>query len=556
MAVLREIDSKHEHPLKDPVTVIGRASSCDIVIRIPKVSARHAMIVRQGLHFFVDDLGSSNGTFINGQRIKGRTPLRNGDQVEMFGAVLEFFDADQPPLSTTVKSQPAFRLVEGSPAQDQANVMSTLAVSEAERTGVAPEAKLRAVLELSRNLSTTLDQKEVLPKILESLFNVFPQADRGFILLRDLSSGKLLPKAVRHRRSISDEPPSISRTIIDHALQTGKAFLSADAGHDMRFDPSQSIRRHQIRSIMCVPMVSQSGESLGVIQLDTQTSRLPFSQDDLDVLVTASMQAARAVEMSRLHQERRDLEAATQIQKSFLPAERPRVPGMHFFDAYASAQQVGGDYYDYVPLPGNRLGITIGDVAGKGVPAALLMARLSAEVRFCLATEASLSAAIGKLNSALKRACEEGRFITFLGVVLDLERSTITLVNAGHLPPLLRSGTTGKVEVVGEEIVGIPLGVFDRKYEETTVELKSGDMLVLATDGITEARNPDNDLYGVDRLCTVMERSPPDADTIGKAILADVRSFAAGRPPNDDLTLIAFGREPFTRTDVELPAMR
>lgn len=547
MAVLRENDTKREYGLRDPVTVIGRAASCDIVVRVSKVSARHAMIVRQGASYFVDDLASSNGTFINGQRIAGRTRLRNGDQIDLFGTVFEFFDAEQPPASSKIKSQPAFRLLEPQVGQEPAAVMTTLAVSGSERIGVAPEAKLRAVLELSRNLSTTLDQKEVLPRILESLFAIFPQADRGFIMLRDPASGKLLPKAVRHRRPAEVETPSISRTIVDHALQTGKAVLSADAGHDQRFDPSQSIRRHQICSIMCVPMHSQSGEGLGVIQLDTQRSLVSFSQDDLDVLVTASMQAARAVEMARLHHERRDLEAATQIQKSFLPDEHPRVPGLQFFDAYASAQQVGGDYYDYVPLPGNRLGIAIGDVAGKGVPAALLMARLSAEVRFCLATERSLAAAIAKLNSALKRACEEGRFITFLGLVFDLEKLTLTLVNAGHLPPLRRCGQTGAVDVIGEEAVGIPLGVFDRPYEETTLDLKAGDVILLATDGVTEARNPDNDMYGVERLRAIMAQTAPDAETLGQAVLADVRSFAAGRPANDDLTLIVFGREQATR---------
>src|SRR5262249_31975500 len=254
------------------------------------------------------------------------------------------------------------------------------------------------------------------PRILESLFSIFPQADRGFILLRDAGTGKLIPKAVRHRRltATGADAPAISRTILDHALQTGKALLSADAGHDSRFDASQSIRQHQIRSIMCVPLIAQEGDSIGVIQLDTQSLRVPFTQDDLDVLVVAGTQAARALELAKLHHERRDLEAATQIQKSFLPAERPNVPGLHFYDYYQSAQQIGGDYFDYVKLPGNRLAVAIGDVAGKGVPAALLMARLSAEARYTLATEPVPATAVRQLNVALKRACGDDRFVTFL----------------------------------------------------------------------------------------------------------------------------------------------
>src|SRR5262249_29396121 len=129
----------------------------------------------------------------------------------------------------------------------------------------------------------------------------------------------------------------------------------------------------QIRSIMCVPMMSQDGQSLGVIQLDAQDRREQFRQDDLAVLVSASTQAARAVELAQLHQERRDLEAASQIQKSFLPDERPQVAQLRFFEYYSAAQHIGGDYYDYIPLPGNRLAVALGDVSGKGVSAALLM---------------------------------------------------------------------------------------------------------------------------------------------------------------------------------------
>src|SRR5262249_9477039 len=151
--------------------------------------------------------------------------------------------------------------------------------------------------------------------------------------------------------------------------------------------------------------------------------------EDLDVLVTASTQAARAVEFVRLHQELRDLEASTRIQKSFLPSERPHVAGLRFFDHYSPAQHVGGDYYDYIRLPGNRLAVALGDVSGKGMSAALLMARLSAAARFCLASSASVPEAIRQLNASLTRAGSEERFITFLVIVLNLDNFSMTIVN-------------------------------------------------------------------------------------------------------------------------------
>jgi serine phosphatase RsbU (regulator of sigma subunit) len=289
--------------------------------------------------------------------------------------------------------------------------------------------------------------------------------------------------------------------------------------------------------------LSQSGECLGVIQLDTPDKGRPFRQEDLDVLVSASTQAARAVELARMHHELRELEGASRIQKSFLPAERPQLEQMEFFDHYASAQFVGGDYYDYVLLPGDRLAVTLGDVSGKGVSAALLMARLSAAARFCLATEPTVSAAVRRLNVLLDRAGSEGRFVTFAAIVIDLNSFSMTLVNAGHLPPLRREAKTGDVAEMGEGIAGLPLGIIDRPYEELTLTLEPGDTWLLVTDGITEARNPAGELYGPERLKAIIRQALPGPAAIGPAVLADVKQFAAGRPQSDDMTIVGFSRK-------------
>ncbi len=218
-------------------------------------------------------------------------------------------------------------------------------------------------------------------------------------------------------------------------------------------------------------MLSSSGAVLGVIQLDTEEVRTPFREEDLEVLASATTQAAHAVELARLHQERRDLEAATQIQKSFLPATRPRVPQLHFFDYYSSARQIGGDYYDYIPLPGDRLAVALGDVSGKGVAAALWMARLSAAARFSLASEADAPTALRRLNLALTQPGADDRFVTFTAAILDLATYGVTLVNAGHMPPLRRRPGRAGVEEVGDPIVGLPLGVMDKPYEQTAFAL-------------------------------------------------------------------------------------
>ena len=523
MSVLRELAGGKEHPLRGKVTLIGRDPGCDIVVRTDQTSFRHAIIVQSGGSYSIEDLESVNGVYVNGARVRARTPLRPGDRIEIPGLAVVFQSAAPTP-----------------PPQDG---LTTLPMTVGGRLEIKPEAKLRAVLEISRYLSTALDLKEVLPKILECLFAVFPQADRGFILLQDPGAGQLTPRAVRKRHAPDADTPAVSRSIINQVVSTGRAVLSADAGADSRFDPTQSIRRLQIKSIMCAPMVSSSGAVLGVIQLDTEEVRTPFREEDLEVLASATTQAAHAVELAGLHQERRDLEAAVQIQKSFLPATRPRVPQLRFFDYYQSARRIGGDYYDYIPLPGDRLAVALGDVSGKGAAAALLMARLSAAARFCLASEPDAPTAMRRLNAALMQTGADDRFVTFAAAILDLKTYNVTLVNAGHMPPLRRRAGRADVEEVGDAIVGLPLGVMDKPYEQMTFPLERGDVLLFYTDGVTEARNPGNDQYGLDRLRRAAASGPKDAEGLGAAVLADVRRFAAGRPHNDDLTIVCVSRD-------------
>jgi len=533
MALLKDVAGNRDYSLRGKVIVIGRDPVCDIVVNHPAVSARHALIVHASGNSSIEDLDSVNGTTVNGRRIGQRTRLISGDVVEIPGLSATFYeDEKEASKKSDTVHLPDLPITEGS-----VPIMSSIEIGGDLRLTVKPEAKLRAVLEISKNLSNTLDLKVVLPKTLESLFSLFPQADCGFILLIDPNTGKMVPRAVRHRREPKDNSVTLSRGIIEHVVRTGRAILSADAGSDARFDTSQSINNLKIRSIMCVPMVSQSGSCLGIVQIDTRDRRNQFHQEDLDLLACASIQAARTVELAQLHEERRDLEAATRIQKSFLPAERPKHDRLQFFDYYSPANHIGGDYFDYIPLPGNRLAVALGDVAGKGISAALLMARLSAAARFSLATAPTVPEAVRQLNRMLDRSGSDDRFVTFAVAVLDMDRSQMTIVNAGHMPPLLRRAGQAPEEI-GEGIVGLPLAVMDRPYEEIIMPLQAGDTLVFYTDGVSEARNNSGEMYGLERLRQAIHKAPENVEALGKAVLTDVRRFAGERPQNDDLTLV------------------
>jgi phosphoserine phosphatase RsbU/P len=291
---------------------------------------------------------------------------------------------------------------------------------------------------------------------------------------------------------------------------------------------------------------------LGVIQIDTLDQRNRFSNEDLDVLASAACQAAFAVENAQLHEAavreqamKRELNVAHEVLRGFLPAAAPQIEQYEFFNFYEPANQLGGDYYDYIPLSGGRLAVVVADVSGKGIPASLLMARLSADARYCLASEPSPAGAVARLNRIFCSSGWEDRFVTLVLTVLDPRRHEVTIVNAGHLPPLLRSG--GKVsEAVSEEETRLPLGVdHEVEYVQTTAPLAAGDSLTLFTDGITEAMDEHDGLYGLDRLRAELAAEPAPAEGVAglsRRILADVRRFAGSRSQSDDMCLVSFGR--------------
>ncbi len=534
--------------------VLGRHPDCEVVLEAASVSRQHAQIVREAGEYFIEDLHSRNGTFVNGQQIVGRHQLADGDRLKICDLSLAFY-TEQPNNRLTKgvsdsASSLALMVDDGGPI-GTSTITSKLNVSSSRagvRLTVNPEVKLRAMIEIATNLGKAVSLDEVLRKLLDSLFKIFIQADRGFVILKS-PEGVLVPRAVKHRREDMEDQARISRTIMNQVMESQEAVLSADAANDSRFDTSQSIVDLRIRSMMCAPLVDSEDRSLGVIQVDTSDQRQRFQKDDLDVLASIASQAAIAVENAELHENamkqqavNRDLELAHKVQRGLLPAAPPVIDGYYFFDFYDSANQVGGDYYDYVELPGNRLAVVVADVSGKGVSAALLMAKLSAEVRYCLASEANPAAAMNRINSSFSRSGWQDRFVTFVLAVLDTDNHELTIVNAGHMAPYLRTSEY-TVEPVGEEQTGLPLGVdADYEYEAYTRPVAPGDFLALFTDGFSEAMNPANELYGLDRLRDQLANKAATIPELGKLILDDVKRFVGGRQQSDDMCLACFGR--------------
>lgn len=557
-------------------TVLGRHPNCGVVLENGAVSRHHAQILESHGSYFLEDLRSRNGTYLNGEQLEGRTELTDGDEIRVCDIVLQFEmhgsmtqpasgkRSDMPseveerktqePLPTLDNLLSPDESVAGAAVAPPFESSSVIGMIDARRrtsetVSQHAELKLQAVLEITRALGRELEVDAVLPKVLGALFQIFPQAAQGFVLLKDPESSKLVIKATRVRRGSEDDAVAVSMTVVRQAMESAQGLLSENALEDSRFKQSASLRGLQIRSVMCAPLVGHDGDSLGVIQVVTRGSSGDFNNDDLDLLVSVASQAALAIENAELHEQllvqrelERDLEFATQVQLGFLPKSRPRVPHYAFSDYYEAALRIGGDYFDYIQLPGGLLAVTLGDVAGKGMPAALLMARLYSSARYQLLTAETPAAAMAGLNREIASSGLGHRFITLLVLVLDPVQHELTLVNAGHLAPLVHR-RDGTVESIGREESGLPLGIVpDQEFRSSRHALAAGESLVAYTDGVTEAMNDEREIYGRKRLEQCIAAQSGDIDTTTKAIISDVEAFVGENTLRDDTCIVGFQR--------------
>lgn len=540
-------------------TVLGRHPECSVHLESNMVSRKHARVLREGVRHYLEDLGSGNGTTVNGQQVTAKTLLNHEDRIKMGPILLRFEDASaaQPKKQRAAPTDDggetlAFRLDLTADGSDSSTIMSSLpGGGRFGSLGVRPEAKLKGVLEIARSLAGTVDLQALLPKILDTLFVIFPHADRGCILLKNETTGQMVPRCIKHRRAEEDESVKLSRTILNKVLQEKTGILSADAANDARFNAAESISNFTIRSMMCVPLLGLDGNPMGIINIDTQNPLSQFQNEDLDLLMAVAGQAALSYESARLlvtfmekQKQDAEMDIARNVQRALLPETLPEADGYDFFASYEAAQAVGGDYYDCVLLERNKVCLAFGDVAGKGVPASLVMSRLSSVVRNTLEFVQDAGPLVERINNHMCTNAIEGRFVTFVLVILDLKTHKFSIVNAGHMSPMIRKAD-GSIEEFGDEMVGLPIGVVDGfSFDVEQRVLQPGETVVIFTDGVSEAMNPKGDLYGFERLREVVKKGPGDAATLGKAILADVKKHASGRAQNDDITLMAFGRRP------------
>ena len=547
------------YDLRADRTVMGRHPECQVVIDVGAVSRNHAAVARDGNDFYLEDLNSRNGTFLNDEptKIMGRRLLKPGDVVRVCEVSFTLHSDTPMPFEVGrpkgITDGPALGtlLVDDEGGQSNSTIMSKLDVSTSSRGGVhvaaSAEVKLAALVEITTSLGQALVLDEVLPQILKSLFKIFVQADRGFIVMEG-PNNTLIPRWVRLRREDANDSLRISRTIVRHVMESRQAILSADAASDERFELSQSIADFRIRSMMCAPLVDMEGKAFGALQIDTLDQRQRFQPEDLELLVSIASQAAIAINNAQLHEtamQKREMEhdmrVARDVQQAFLPDKKPELAGYSFYDYYAPAEHIGGDYFDYIPLQDGRVAIVVADVVGHGVAAALLMAKLSAEARSSLLSEKDPSVAMMRLNDRLS-ALNIQRFVTMILIVVDPVSHRVTMVNAGHMSPLHRT-KDGVVLSPADDITGIPLGITDGViYSQSEIVLGSGESLTLYTDGINEALDGDGQQYTIPRIKDHVLANHKSIPELGQIIIDDVRRFMGRAKQNDDMCLVCLGR--------------
>jgi len=533
--------------------VLGRHPDCDIILDAAAVSRQHCALTVTVDGVVAEDLRSRNGTLLNGKPLAGPRRLENGDELVICGHRLAFLDDSSVDLSDVIVIDDDLADEDEPSSRSDAVIVSHLDVPRPavdEGLDKHSEAKLRALLGMNRAIGASLSLDEVLPRLLDGLLEAFPQADRGFVLLPQPPAGKLRLRARKIKRA-GEGPQRLSRTLIDRVASSRQAILSADAISDARFRAHESVMVGGIRSVMCVPVTSGDGRLLAVIQVDSRDIRAGFDAEDLDVLAGIAGWAAHAIEQALAHDQRverehldRDLALAHRVQQGLLPNTPAELQGYEIFDFYEAARQVGGDFFGYVPLSGDRLAVVLADVSGKGVAAALLMAALSADIRYCLASEPDLGRAVSRINESFLRGGWEDRFATLVVAVLAADSSTVTICNAGHLPVFLRE-PDGSVRQRATDLGGLPLGIATgHGFRSCTLELAAGASFVLCTDGVTEAMNHEGQCYGFERLESILAGPAGTAADLGQRILADIDRHTAGAPAGDDICLVCVRRRP------------
>ncbi len=526
--------------------VIGRSSESDLMIADRFLSRQHARLFKQGDDWMAEDLGSRNGTLLNGHPIESATKVKAGDDLQLCGSVVSVRVASSPPPSADGSGSD---LGQHTVFRRAAELIDSHAESASETD--APDAlrriadRLSMLNDIHQTLSGSIEMQDLLDLILARAFDHL-RPEEGVIYLRRLEEFY----RAAYRTVPGQEPNyAFSTTLINEVAEKGMAALVLDVQTDERFAGARSILSSGIQSLVAAPLLDPEG-TLGMIALSSRAHLRRFDEADMELLVSlasvAAMHlrnislAAEAAERQRLEEE---LKLARQIQVALLPSELPDVAGYTLLGGNMPSRGVSGDLYEvFQRNDGSESFFLVADVSGKGIAAAFLTASLEALAAGPIEVGHPTDQVCALVGRRLYARTLPAKYATAFLAILDHETGTISYTNAGHNPALLvRAG--GEAELLGP--TGMPIGLMpDATYGSKETKLGPGDTLIMYTDGITEAENPDEEEFGTDRLLEACQALRGQSlGEVNEGIEKTLNEFVRGVPFADDRTLVMLRRE-------------
>src|SRR5579863_1446354 len=510
---------------------VGRKVDKDLVIADPRVSRDHAQIMQEGFDFFIVDLGSKHGTFVNGERIQ-RQKLERGDRLE-FGARDSAYVLFNPAHATSNTAR---------------EFLSQISV-----IGIKPETTeletLRLFLEAARKLNTSGVLDEILITMLDVTLQL-TRAERAYVFLKD-EEGRLRLQAGRNAKKepLLDDK-TISHSILEESMRSNSEFLLTDTSQSLDLAGRQSIVAYDLRTVVCIPLrklqvqatrdaqtpdPSVAAQAMGVLYVDSRFASRDISGVSHEILHAIATEAASLIENARLVQAeeesrryQQELSIAASIQQRLMQVKIPEVPFAKLNGKNLSCKEIGGDFFDAVNTK-EGLAVVLADVSGKGVSAALLASTLQGMIYSHLSSGMPLLEVVSAVNRFFTEKLVGEKYATVI-IARITDAGDLEYVNCGHVQPLVVSNG----DIDRPSFGNLPVGLLpDATFESATCQMKSGDRFILVTDGVTEAENSMGDFFEDFRPEAAAAKSP-NLD----GIFAAVTAFCSGNPLNDDCTVV------------------
>ncbi len=535
VTVYSPLFSPFRQPLQGSAVSIGRASDCSIPIKDRYLSRKHAEIIAAHGAWVLKDLGSANGTYLNGSRVERDEPLKAGDRIRLGDTEIVFETSD--------RNTDRFIAV----AETNASATIAIPIHEiADRPEEKDVARLQTLTLLARELIEDRPMDELFGFIVDRVMEHLRPSRAAIALLAP--DGKSFTKVEVRRQDKNDSSElTISHTLLVDIVQEKKALAFVDVAMDEKLRRAQSIIMQGIHSILCAPLMIGNAV-VGVLYVDYLFTQRAISEDDVRLVAQIGRFAAIKLETTRLREDAiqkrimdEELRTASNIQRRLLPPSPSGIDGYTFIGKNQPCRTVSGDYYDFAVRPDGKVYFVIGDVSGKGVTAGLMMAGLQVAFRIFSKTDPAPATLVKQLNLALKENLPQSKFVTLFLGRLDTRSGVIEYVNAGHTPPLYLS-RSGAVELTESDLL---LGVVTQaEFVNRKLQLEPGDSLILFTDGVTEARNAaDVDLAPdvIGNFLVPLHGSPAKmiADAVNDAVLGHVGN---ADHLDDDVTLVVVSR--------------